>query len=123
MRLGILFCLIIVCGGCATSGARPVTSIDASDGINAEEAVLLARQSLIESGQTRRFHSKHPEILSGTMVEDYLDTWFVSFNPKDMDDHFWRYLVVLDKKSGTIIWADTYQPLRVFNYDWVFRQP
>ena len=121
MRPFIFFLMIVLCGGCATTGPATGTTIDISDGVNADEAVLLARQSLAEAGQTRRFHSKRPEILSGTMVEDYLDTWFVSFNPKDMDDTFWRYLVVIDKKDGTIIWADTYQPLRVFNYDWVFK--
>ena len=75
---------------------------------------------MIWQQKSHQYKMKSPRILKDAFVRDYKDHWFVSFDPKSFDLSFWRYLVVVEKKSGQILFADTYIPYEVADYDWVF---
>ena len=96
--------------------------LDLSDGAQMPEAVILARQEFLKSPYRSEYYPKNPEVLHDLSVRDYPAYWFVSFLPKKFDQSFWRYLVVIEKDSGQIIYANPYVPLEVVDYDWVFKK-
>ena len=122
-RIGV--CLLagaVFLAGCsvATAVNKKYAEVNRTDGVNENEAVAIARHELLNSDALKRFHIKKASILSDRLVDPYPDYIFVSFYPIAFDDHFWRYLVVIDRRSGKVVRAEKYRPLRILNYEWVF---
>ncbi len=117
----IVSVLILLCAGCASVPVQEQYDlVKRDDGISEKEAVIIGQYELTEAALTNRFHIKKGMILDDRLVEPYPDYWFVSFYPIAYDDHFRRFLVVIDKKNGNVVRAEMYRPLRVFDYEWVF---
>jgi hypothetical protein len=108
--------------GCSVTAAvnKEYAAVEKADGVSQKEAVIIARHALLNSDVFQRFHIKKAGILSDRLVEPYPDYFFVSFYPNAFDDHFWRYLVVIDKKTGSVVRGEQYRPLKNFDYEWVF---
>ena len=113
---------MVILAGCSGVGpyARQYETLNRQDGVTASEARVVAQYHFSLSDQVRIFKPGNPQVLDDRLVQKYSDFWFVTFYPRDIDQHFWRYLVVIEKKSGEVVWEGTYRPLTVFHYDWVF---
>ena len=121
-RMSCVIASVVFLTGCSAATAinKKYATVNRADGVTEKEAVVIAQHELLASELLARFHIKKVSILSDRLVEPYPDYVFVSFYPIAFDDHFWRYLVVIDKKTGVVFRAEKYQPLRNINYDWVF---
>ncbi len=121
----IVSCLMagaVVLTGCSVTARvnKEYAAVDRADGVTEKEALIIARHALLNSECRQRFHINKASVLSDRLVEPYPDYFFVSFYPVAYDDHFKRYLVVIDKKTGKVAREEQYRPLKNFNYQWVF---
>ncbi len=91
-----------------------------NDGIDPDEALAMATYQLVQSPRKGKFNYREPNLMKSPFIRPYPDFWFVEFESNNFDDRFGRYLVVINKKSGDIVFADRYFPYEVMDYDWVF---
>lgn len=110
--------------GCSPLSAveQNLQSVEKADGVDPNEAVYIAQKALIDADQMKNFHLNANEILRNHVSRPYKDHWFVHFNPKNYKLNFWRFLVVIEKDSGEVIYARTYIPLEYVDFDWVFEK-
>ncbi|HQO58660.1 MAG TPA: hypothetical protein PLT76_08070 [Candidatus Omnitrophota bacterium] len=121
-KVSWLIAAAVFLAGCSVAARvnKDYAGLNRTDGVDEKEAGVIARHALLNSQSPKRFHINKASILSDRLVEPYPDYFFVSFYPVAFDDHFWRYLVVIDKKTGQVVREDQYRPLKNFNYEWVF---
>lgn len=128
-----LYLLIISFGfflGCATvpSIERNRRAIDFSDGINRQEAKIIAKSKIIQTHLKDDYRIIGPRIYDAAEFTDeikgketfsflinrelynddelrYSDSWYVIFRPKFLSLFSVSYLVVIDKDSGEIQYA------------------
>ena len=94
-----LIVLLIVLSGCATIGSinGNYAKINCSDGINANEAGLIAKHDLIQTDLKYYYNIIHPRVVGGT------PQWMVTFYEKGWL-HFFpeSYDIYIDGKTGEI---------------------
>ena len=110
--------------GCTTIGGvnKAFEAVNFSDGINQAEAQVIAQEKLVAYKDRRNYVVKSPEVIDNAIVRQYPEYWFVSFEANKFDLSFWNYLVVINKETGAVLFADSYEPLRTVDYDWVFKK-
>lgn len=92
-----------------------------SDGINSDEAKLIAQMLVMKSRYTQGFDVLRPHLYSYDETFPYRNFWFVEFPSEDRES-FYRYLVVVDKKTGGIIKAVNYLPAGHNGFEWLFER-
>lgn len=95
----ILFVIMFLfCAGCATTESLDEFSakINKADGINWDEAKLIAKQYLVDSKYSGDYRVFAPVAFSDG------DTWRVSFIYKTLDTYEQYLDVYVDKKTGDI---------------------
>ena len=110
-RVGCIVCLILFVGGCATTGSieRNYALIDYSDGIDREEAILIAKKGLIS--QDPNPNLKYQYRITGPLVDydEEENVWTVCFVPKymvgavDLSHLDALYCFDIDRASGEIV--------------------
>lgn len=108
--LSILSLFIILLAGCATVVSTgyevtvsKISEIDISDGVDKEEAIFLAKNYLIESGNDQNCHLDNPSIRSNEL--DNHSSWIVAFRTvlkKRLKQGFFWYDIYVDKNTGQI---------------------
>ena len=107
--------------------------VKTSDGVNAEEAKIMAQKQLIGFDEKRDYRITAPDIRTTPQALQYPDYWFVVFahnwfSPISTDPlartytelRETQYLVVIDKKTGAIKFAGEWYPKRAPTFEWVF---
>ena len=95
-------------------------AINVADGINQEEALLIAQNTLLSSG-----YKSYDGIIPAKLREDeaalkYPDFWFVDYSPNANSSRP-SLLIAIDKKTGTAHSIKEYWPSVVKDLDWVFK--
>ncbi len=120
-----IWCLLFpLLSGCLTLGGidKQYQALDISDGASMEEAKIIAQQKLMHAPERKDYAAGSAEILDDAIVHQYPDYWFVSFEAKSFAMSFWQYLVVVQKKTGTVIYAGAYMPYQSVDYNWIFKK-
>ncbi|MBF0532732.1 MAG: hypothetical protein HQL23_06490 [Candidatus Omnitrophica bacterium] len=117
--------LVWILCGCANSGSTVAQKekIAYPSGVSADDALKISRQQLKKSSSRGKYAGDSGQVVHSRFSQPYADFWFVEFDSKDFDRGFWKYLVVLDKKTGAVRYANPYVPYDVANYDWIFQPP
>ena len=96
------------------------TTIDATNGINEYEVILMAEDEIKKCDFPSYFGDITPKIRNDEYAKIYPDFWFVDYTPEVYMD-FTSYLLVVNKKTGEIIRArDYYWPEKQPDLAWVF---
>ena len=135
-----LFCILTLCllAGCSSTKAiykNYDTLVRTSDGVNAQEAKIMAQRILIGTEEKDSYRVSYPDIKTGPMVARYPDFWFVVFGHNFLEplstsaltDTYrellkTEYLVVINKKTGKSPFFGEWYPKRENDFDWVFDQ-
>jgi hypothetical protein len=109
--------------------------VDLKDGVNAEQAKIIAQKKLINTEEKDSYRISYPDIKTGQLVYKYPGYWFVVFGhnwlePMSMNPlagtytelREAEYLVVINKKTGKIPFSGEWYPKRENDFDWVFDQ-
>lgn len=112
--------------------------IDYSNGVEFQEAKIIAQRKIISVEEKRNYKITAPGVLNNAAAKAYEDYWFVVFGPNWLSPISTdgsaktytqlkeaRYLVVISKIDGQIVFAGEYFPKRSPEFNWVFeeRQP
>jgi hypothetical protein len=110
----------LLLSGCATidSVNKNYQKINYSDGINTEEAKLIGKKRLINSGYQSEYQVISPDFLIDKRTKKYPDYWFVVYHPKNLGLTHSKYLVVMNKKTGDVLYSD-YWECKENNFDWI----
>jgi len=134
---GIKYCVpLIILAGCTSTEAiykNYDKIVHNENGVNAEQAKIIAQRMLINTEQRDSYRVSFPDIKTGPMVFKYPGYWFVVFG------HNWlepmssnaltgtyrelmatEYLVVINKKTGRMPFYGEWFPKRENDFDWVF---
>ena len=108
-KSGEMICILISIScflGCSTYSAinKGVARISYDDGINADEAKLIAKKNLVETPFLgwAGFRIIAPSILNNVDTRKYPQYWFVFFHPNMVIRREGGYLIVVDKRNGEI---------------------
>lgn len=101
--VGIIF-MVLFCSGCLIPKDYikydlRIDRVDASDGIDASEAVFIAREDIFKEGLQNNCNINKPKVF------DEQDSWQVMFDStfKDWSRGFFWHCVRINKKTGDII--------------------
>ena len=132
--LGLLsLCVMIGCASTEAIYKNYSTMVDIKDGINVQEAKIVAQHTIISTQEKRDYRVTAPDIKSTQEAQKYPNYWFVVFG------HNWLspistdpmaktytelketvYLVVINKLNGEIKFNGQWYPKRADNFDWIF---
>ena len=114
--------VVMLLTGCATAKSvdKNYSLINYKDGISITEAKLIAKKSLLESKSLGAYQFMAPKVFDRWESYRHQNYWFVLFSPKAYQLKPSHYLVVVEKKSGKIQYAETKYPSNVKGYDWLF---
>jgi hypothetical protein len=133
----IKYCVpLILLAGCSSPRAIYKNYdhlVNLSDGVNAQEAKIIAQKKLINTEEKDSYRISYPDIKSGQIVSQYPDYWFVVFGHNWMEPFSYNplaasyrevlqteYLVVINKKTGEMPFFGEWYPKRENDFDWVF---
>ena len=98
--------IIISCLGCATAGSisKSYNAINWDDGINISEAKVIAKHTVLTRliGVAPFIRTIGPRIIDDKDTKKFPDYWFVEFSELIPSEIRFKYLVVIDKKSGVV---------------------
>jgi hypothetical protein len=132
----LIILLVFGFSGCASVRAIDANYqqlVDVSDGVGEQEAKIIAQKEIISTYEQRAYRVTSPDIKTTQEALKYPDFWFVIFG------HNWfspmstdalaktytelketLYVVVIDKKTGSIKFSGEWFPKRNATFDWVF---
>ena len=137
MKINItIACVLCFLAGCTSTKAiyKNYDSIrNPQNGVNAEAAKIIAQKKLINTEEKGDYRISYPDIKTGPLANKYPNYWFVVFG------HNWfepmssnalsgsytelkekNFLVVIDKRTGGVIFYGEWFPKRENDFDWVF---
>ncbi len=106
----LFFVTLMIFLGCARVNSinAHYARVKVEDGITRNEAKLIAKKNLIETRYKYIYQIIWPRILENNHTKRHEDLWFVDFLAKEFQ-LISNYLVILEKDSGKIIYADSYR--------------
>lgn len=132
----ICLLLIVVLAGCSSTQAihkNYKEMVRLEDGVNAQEAKIIAQKKLINTVQKRDYRISLPDIKTTPEAFKYPDYWFIVFghnwfSPISKDPMAKTYtelretqfLVVIEKATGKTKFLGEWHSKRANNFDWVF---
>jgi len=136
MKSVVVFLALCFLAGCTSTKAiykNYDTLVINDNGVNAQQAKIIAQKKLINTEQKNNYRISYPDIKTGPLVSKYPRYYFVVFG------HNWlepmtrnrlvesytelretQYLVVIDKRSGKVLFFGEWYPKRENDFDWVF---
>lgn len=136
INLCIVFLVLIGLNGCASVRAiekNYQNMVDVKDGVNQQEAKIMAQKEIISTYEERAYRVTAPDIRTTEEALKYPEFWFVVFghnwlSPLSTDALAKTYtelketlfVVVINKKSGEIVFSGEWYPKRNSSFDWVF---
>lgn len=131
-----LFIVLLAVAGCSSAQAiydNYAKIVNVSDGVNEEEAKIMAQKQIIGTQEQRDYRVTAPDIKNTPQAQKYPEYWFIVFghnwfSPVSTDPlaktytelRETQYLVVINKKTGEIKFAGEWYPKRANDFDWVF---
>jgi hypothetical protein len=105
----VSLCVLGVFSSCASLGKQKRTFSDVTfeDGIVNWEAVVIAQEHLREKFLDQDYHYDYPQLF---LEPRYSNKWFVRFQPLYMGTRLTDYLLIIDKNSGKIDFANYWWP-------------
>ncbi len=92
--------------------------INYKDGINQREAKLIAKKALMDSGDKNLYRFFNPEIVDNRYTYPHQQYLFVHLKRKSLEVARSEYLVIVDKKTGKVVYSDKeYHPTNVLAYN------
>ncbi len=118
----IIFVLFTIIGCISFSKADRLRKlVDISDGINEQEALVVARVNLLESNFKSYDQVIPPKIRSDEAALKYPDYWFINYSPA-VTSNYPTLLMVIKKQKGEVVLTKEYWPNVVKDLDWVFKK-
>ncbi len=131
---GILaLCLLTGCTSTETVYKNYDNLMPVRNGATAEQAKVIAQRALINTEEKDCFRLSFPDINTSPMALKYPDYWFVVFGHNFLEPFLpypliesyrelvqMEYVVVIDKKTGKILFHGEWFPKRENDFDWVF---
>ncbi|MBI4309154.1 MAG: hypothetical protein HY591_02365 [Candidatus Omnitrophica bacterium] len=136
MKTILLVILVLTVTGCTSTEAirrNYDTLVDVFNGVDEQEAKIIAQKEIIGMQQSRDYRVTAPDIKTTQAALQYTQYWFVAFG------HNWfspistdpmaktytqlretQYLVVIDKKTGNIKFSGEWYLKRANDFNWVF---
>ena len=113
----ILF-LSVSASGCATAIkpaeviAKDYSTVNFKDGIDLEEALLIAKKEVNDHTPPQTYLVQEPKLMTDFESVPYQDQyWFVSFNEMTKGTTPVVYMVAIRKDTGKIVFSRSYSPL------------
>jgi len=129
----LVLCLLV---GCTTPRAiykNYDNLVRTKNGVNAEEAKIMAQRILIDTVEKDNYRISYPDIKTGPTASKYPDYWFVVFGHNFLEPMSsnaltgsyrellqTEYLVVINKKTGQSPFFGEWYPKRENDFDWIF---
>jgi hypothetical protein len=136
MKNIFLFMCLVSLVGCTSTKAvykNYNNLVNLYDGVDQKEAKIIAQRIIISTDEARNYRITAPDIKNDFETDKYLDYWFVIFG------HNWlspistdplaktytelreaQFVVVVEKRDGSIKFAGIWYPKVANNFDWVF---
>jgi len=118
---------IIVVGLSACSTVNSVnksySKINRDDGISVKEAKIIAKKSLVDSQFTRKFIVINPKTLKNPDTYPHPNHYFLKSKSKLLGSDGSSYLVVIDKRTGEVIYSRKNYPTYIKGYRWIMNLP
>ncbi len=123
MKKFLIVCLAsLAAAGCITFSQveRNNKLIDASNGVNETEALLISQNFLLSSN-----YKSYDKVIPGKIRQDeaalkYPGYWFVDYTP-GTTTNYPSLLIVINKMTGEIFKTKEYWPTVVKDLDWLFK--
>lgn len=137
MRALFLFFLIGLMGCSSTKAVYENYNnlVNLKDGVNQRDAKIIAQRVIVATPEERNYRITAPDIKTDKEALKYANYWFVVFghnwlSPISTDPLAKTYtelketnfLVVIDKKNGSIKFAGLWYPKIENDFDWVFNR-
>lgn len=104
----VLVLLTVSVSSCALVRPRQTyESVNFDDGIDNREARLIAREHILKKGLAGDYHFDQPDLF---LDPQYPKVWFIRFYPLYMGMRMTDYLVVVDKATGQVRFANYWWP-------------
>ena len=114
--------MLFILQGCATQSSlkKSMEKVNYKDGISSVEAKIIAKKKLNDTPFLGWLVYKiiGPKIIDNVHSKKYPKYWFVEFGEKSPNSSSSKYLVIIDKKTGEIIEAVTYEPVKKQDISW-----
>jgi len=113
MKRSILLLCIFIGSGCATSKYELFETefqmVEYTDGISRDEAILIAKNVLIEKDQIKYYDFENPEEFTDLdNVKNAEKFWFITFKEGTRTSIKTRYLIAVQKESGKVVFSRVY---------------
>ncbi len=138
MKKILIFLVCAALTGCSSTKAiykNYDKLVDVEKGVDAQQAKIIAQRVLIDTQEKDSYRISFPDIKTGPTAQQYPDYWFVVFGhnfleplsqdaltPTYKELLQTQYLVVINKKTGTMPFFGEWYPKRQNDFDWVFDQ-
>ena len=135
-KIFLVLGIVLLTAGCASVDAvydNYDRLVNAQDGVDAQEAKLIAQRMIINTAEKRDYRITAPDIKTTPEALKYPDHWFVVFghnwlSPMSTDPmaktytelRNTEYVVVIAKKDGNLKFYGQWYPKREADFDWVF---
>jgi len=111
-----LFLFVLLVSGCTTSLGDNILSVQNSfqtiifnDGVNLEEAKLIAQNALIENNVAEIYDLTNPQLENNVSdLPRHQDFWFISFNERKRGNIPFVFTALINKQTGRVQFADDY---------------
>lgn len=111
------------------------TMVQISDGVDAQEAKIIAQYQLAGMYEKQAYRITAPDIRTSDYAKQYPQFWFITFghnwfSPMSTDSAAKTYtelregiyLVVIEKANGNVIFSGEWYPKRDASFAWVFHR-
>jgi hypothetical protein len=96
--------------------------VKTDDGVDNREAVVIARKYFLDKTERQDYRLGSARVIEDYFSSEYPDYWFISYDSKTLERSHWRYLVVMKKSDGEVIFTSAYVPQKNTGFEWVFEQ-
>jgi len=117
-NFGLIVMLLMIASGCATAMkpaeviAKDYSTINFQDGIDLEEALIIAKKEVIDSTPPQTYVVNEPHLMTDFENVPHQDAyWFVSFKEVERGTTPIVYMVTIRKDTGKIVFSRNYSPL------------
>jgi len=109
--------ILLLITGCATPFAESIQKVSSNyetvmfdDGINIEEAKIIAQNELVRENLVKFYDLPNPRIVEDVSdLPDHEKYWFISFKEIKIANIRFIFMVVINRQTGKVKFANDYQ--------------
>ena len=109
--------ILLLTAGCASSSTTNIQAISKSydtvifnDGINADEAKIIAQREIIKQNLVKFYDISNPKILTDvTDLPHHEKYWFVSFSEKKIANIEFIFMAIINRDTGKVKFSDDFK--------------